>query len=157
MAGGRYTRYVQFYSGGTEAVKLEPKKKKPVKKVPRPRARKRPVVTIPVDPLSWTAVAVSAVLILCLFAGLFQFQSLQQQRNDLSAYVSRLEQEQKALRQTYKDGYDLDQVLEQALAMGMVPVEQLETVKIHVPPAEPAPVEPTWWERVVQFFTQLFA
>ena len=59
----------------------------------------------------------------------------------------------------YREGYDLEEIREIALAMGMVPMEQLETVQISVPvvEAEEQAQEPSGWEAFCTFLAGLFA
>ena len=57
----------------------------------------------------------------------------------MESYLAELEEENQQLRQTYREGYDLDQIREEALEMGMIPASRAETVTIHVEtPEEPA-------------------
>ena len=65
-----------------------------------------------------------------------------------------LTQEHTALEQEYRAGYDEDDVREKALALGMIPVEEAETVQIRVSvPARQK--DPTWWEDLVWFIDGL--
>jgi hypothetical protein len=64
-----------------------------------------------------------------------------------------------ALQNKYDSSYDLEEIREIALAMGMVPMEQLETVQISVPvvEAEEQAQEPSGWEAFCTFLAGLFA
>ena len=59
-------------------------------------------------------------------------------------------------QQTYKEMYDLDDIREKALALGMVPMEEAEVITITpvIPEVEP---EPQWWENISWFMKGLFA
>ena len=74
----------------------------------------------------------------------------------MESYVERLQAQNEALTETYKAGYDLQEVQKMALALGMVPQEQVEhvTISVSVPQIEEAPGT---WERFTTFLTGLFA
>ena len=113
-------------------------------------------IRVAVDPLAVTAIVVAAVLLVVLVANLLYFGALHQEQVALQEYVYMLSNENAQLAQTYRAGFDLAEIEAQALALGMVPAEQLQTTYIigRVPAAA---AEPTFWENVQQFFAELFA
>lgn len=113
-------------------------------------------VRIAVDPLSVAAIMVAVVLVVMMVVSLLQFGAAHREQVSLQEYVYDLRNENVRLEQTYRDGFDLEKIEAQALALGMVPVEQLQTMTIdgQVPVAE---AEPTFWEGIVQVFSELFA
>lgn len=148
--------YIQFYTAGTAAVKLEPAPPKPKQtKLPEPRVKRRPVLVFRLDPLALCATAVAAVMMLLMAVGIAQLGSAHRQKQVMADYVTQLEAENAALGQTYADGCDLEAVAELAENLGMVPVSQVETVHIQVTLPEPPP--PTFWQRIAGFFADLFA
>ena len=59
------------------------------------------------------------------------------------------------LERTYRDGYDLEDIRDKALALGMVPVEEVPSRTITVTRSQPKP-ERTLWDDIVWFFGGLF-
>lgn len=151
-------QYVQFYTAGSAARKLEPVKR-PAKngaKLPkmRPRVDKRKVIRI--DPVSVCAVCVAAVMLVAMAIGMLQYGEISQQADNMEQYAAQLSAENAQLRGTYRSGYDLKDVEQKALDMGLVPESQLQhvTVKVEVPAAEP---ELTGWQEFWRDVAELFA
>ena len=113
-------------------------------------------IRVAVDPLCSAAIVIAAVLLVVMVVNLLHFGAVHQEQVALQEYVYMLSNENAQLQQTYQAGYDLAEIEAQALALGMVPAEQLQTVTINGRiPAQAA--EPTFWEGVQQFFGELFA
>lgn len=151
-------QYVQFYTSGSAARKLEPVKR-PVKngvKLPkmRPRVDKRKVIRI--DPMSVCAVCVAAVMLIAMAIGVMEYGQISQQADKMEQYSAQLSAENAQLRATYRSGYDLKDVEQKALDMGLVPESQLQhlTVKVEVPAQEP---ELTGWQEFWRDVAELFA
>lgn len=153
-------QYVRYYTSGSAARKIEPqpKKKKNNVAVPqqRPRVRREKKTVIPVDPLSALAVLVAGVLLVTMVVGMLRLGEVNAQVEAMDGYVDQLQQENAALRQEYEAGYDLQDVEQKALEMGLVPIEQVEHVTIEVTEV-PVEEEPSFWEKAVAFFSELFA
>ena len=156
MARKSEIRYIRYYTDGSAARQMEPKPRTKRQKVPKPRTRQRQELVIRVDPLAVCAIVVAAVLLVLLVVGAVQLNSAKQQRKAMAAYVAGLEMENASLQRTYEEGYDLEQVEKMALDLGLVPASQVQTVEISVDAPEPAP-EPTFWQRILDFFGDLFA
>lgn len=151
-------QYVQFYTAGSAARKLEPVKR-PAKngaKLPkmRPRVDKRKVIRI--DPVSVCAVCVAAVMLVAMAIGMLEYGQISQQADNMEQHAAQLSADNAQLRATYRSGYDLKDVEQKALDMGLVPESQLQhvTVKVEVPAAEP---ELTGWQEFWRDVTELFA
>ena len=84
-----------------------------------------------------------------------QLRSDWAQYEQMSNYVSRLNQNNAELERTYRDGYDLEDIRDKALALGMVPVEEVPSRTITVTLSQPKP-ERTLWDDIVWFFGGLF-
>ena len=84
-----------------------------------------------------------------------QLRSDWAQYEQMSNYVSRLNQNNAELERTYRDGYDLEDIRDKALALGMVPVEEVPSRTITVTLSQPKP-ERTLWDDIVWFFSGLF-
>lgn len=153
-------QYVRYYTAGSAARKIElqpEKKKKNNVPVPqRPQTRRRQRTVIPVDPISVLAVMVAGFMLIAMVVGMLRLGAVNAEVEAMDSYVSELQQENIVLREEYKSGYDLKDVEQKALEMGLVPIEQVEHVTIEV--VEPvADAEPTFWEKAAAFFSELFA
>ncbi len=151
-------QYVKFYTAGSAARKIEPVKR-PAKngaKLPemKPRGQKRKVIRI--DPISLCAMVTAAVMLIAMAVGLMELGRLSDQADQMESYAATLSAENAQLRAQYRAGYDLKDVEQKALDMGLVPKNQLQhiTVSVEVPQEE---LPMTAWEEFCQFVTELFA
>lgn len=150
-------RYIHIYTDGSAARKIEPEYK-PKKKAqqPKPRVRRKKKMVIYLDPLSVLALMSTVLLAVAMTVGMIQWGNVRNQTVQLEEYVDALQAENAQLHMEYKAGYDLDEIEQKALAMGLVPAEQVEHVSIHVQIPE-ADAQPTFWERLGAFWTELFS
>ena len=88
-------------------------------------------IRIAVDPLCAAAIVIAAVLLVVMVVNLLHFGAVHQEQVALQEYVYMLSNENAQLEQTYRAGYDLAEIEAQALALGMVPAGQLQTVTIN--------------------------
>ena len=128
----------QFYVPGSEAQVLAPKKKKKKAKTKLPIAKQEQVKAIYIDPVALIGITVAVVMLAVMVVGALQL------RGDWAQY-----------EQTYRDGYDLEDIRDKALALGMVPVEEVPSRTITVTISQPKP-ERTLWDDIVWFFGGLF-
>lgn len=154
MARKTEIRYINCYTAGSAACKLD---FSPVQKdVKLPKQRKKKKLVICVDPIAVTGILVACVMFVLMIAGVCRLADTQKQAQQMSAYVQRLEEENVQLRATYEAGYDLEEIRQIAEAKGMIPISQAET--IYIPAAPPAPQpEPTFWDNVLTFLSGFFA
>ena len=151
-------QYVRFYTAGSAARKLEPvkKTKKNGATLPqmKPRVEKRRIIRI--DPISICALAVAAFMLVAMAVGLMELGSLTTQADQMESYAAKLSAENAQLAAQYHASYDLNDVEQKALDMGLVPESQLQhvTVQTQKPVVE---AEPTGWEAFCLFVTELFA
>lgn len=151
-------QYVQFYTSGSAARKLEPVKR-PAKngaKLPQMRKHvdKRKVIRI--DPMSVCAVCVAAVMLVVMAAGMLKYGQVSQQADEMEQYAAQLSAENAQLQASYHSSYDWKDVEQKALDMGLVPESQLQhvTVKVEVPAEEP---ELTGWQEFCRDLKEMFA
>lgn len=150
-------QYVKYYTAGSAARKIE--FKQPVKKnvsLPQPKVRREQKTVIHLDPISLCALVVAAVMLMAMAIGMIQLGSVNAEADKLEGYVADLQSENVRLHKEYESGYDLEAVRQEALAMGMVPMDQVEQITIDVRIAQPEP-EPTVWEEFGTFLAGLFA
>ena len=113
-------------------------------------------IRVAVDPMCVIAIVIAAVMLVSMVVGLLQLGAAHREQVALQEYVYMLSNENAQLEKTYRAGYDLAEIEAQALALGMVPAGQLQTMTIggEIPAETPAP---TFWEGVALFFGELFA
>jgi len=148
-------QYVRFYTDGSAARQLEiqtPQKKR----VPQPKTRKQKKYVIYIDPLAVAGIIAAAVLLIAMVVGSIQLFVAQRQQEWMEDYVVSLRQENAELTQTYKTGYDLQEVEKSALALGLVPESEVQHIVVTVEVDEPE-VTQTFWDRVVEHLQELFA
>lgn len=149
-------RYINTYVSGSAAYQLEPglpQQKKQVK-LPRPRREEKKVIRL--DPVAIMGIIVAVVLLVLLVAGFARLEAAQAEARTLNAYVSALQEQNRKLQDTYASGYDLEEIREIALAMGMVPADELRHIQTELV-IPPQPEEPDAWEALCTFLTGLFA
>lgn len=148
-------QYIQFYTDGSAARQLQPKAPRKKKRSSVKSAQRKPQV-IYLDPLALGGILVSAVMLVLMVIGCVQLLDAQQEALVMENYVASLRIENAELTAAYESGYDLEEVEKTALALGMVPVEQVKTISIAL--EKPQSVEePTYWQKVCVFFENLFA
>lgn len=145
----------QFYIYGSEAKALAEKQRKKAK-TKLPLAKPVQTAQISVEPLALASILVAVVLVVGMALAALQLHTAWQEYDVMSGYVDRLTQENVQLLEAYRSGYDLDEIESYALAMGMVPVEEVPNISITVKVPEPAE-EPGLWEDIVWFFCGLLA
>ena len=148
--------YIQkFYSPGTEAkvLELKPVYAKPEKPV-LPKREKDPVTTICIDPVAFCGLMVAVVMLVVMLTGLIQFNVACDDHAVMSDYVNQLREDNVLLTHQYSAGYSIDEVKTTALALGMIPAEEAQTIRVNVVTPQRQP-EPTWWDDMVWFLSGL--
>lgn len=156
MAKKPEIQYVgQFYVYGSEAQAVAPKKKAQFQ-LPKPRVELQKIEKIYVDPVALIGLAVAVVMLVCMVVGAVQVKNSWQEYQQMSHYLSQLQQENARLEHNYHISYDMAEVESKALAMGLVPMEKIPAMSVRV--TVPVPVaEETAWDEIVWFVKGLFA
>lgn len=154
MAMRTNVQYIRFYTEGSAARKLEPVVPLNTMKLPKVKKNKRRVIFL--DPMAVAGMAMAVVMAVLMVVGIVQLNKAQQEVETLSGYVQTLREENVQLEQTFSESYDVEEIRQTALALGMVPVEEVEHVTLRMPEVQ-EPEEPTAWERFTTFLTGLFA
>ena len=157
MAQKPKIQYVgQFYVHGSEARALQLEEERKKTKARRPLARLQQVELIYVDPVATLAIAVAVCMLVLMAVGIAQFGAARQEAVTMERYVTRLSAENEALISEYQAGYDLEAVEKTALALGLVPKDQVEqiTIQLELPEQQ---VQITLWDRIGTFLAGLFA
>ena len=160
MSRNAEIQYVRHdYVSGTAARKLAAKKQAPKKPLPlfeptmlEPNQK----VLVKVSVLPAVTILAAAVLLVLMVVNLFHLSQAHQENVAIQEYVYDLRNQQAQLEQLYYEGFDLEEVRVQALALGMIPVVEADILQIsgEIPVI---PAEPTGGERVQAFFRELFA
>ena len=91
----------QFYVPGSEAQVLAPKKKKKKAKTKLPIAKQEQVKAIYIDPVALIGITVAVVMLAVMVVGALQLRGDWAQYEQMSNYVSRLNQNNAELERTY--------------------------------------------------------
>ena len=146
----------QFYVHGSEAKKLELLEQKKKARTKLPLARLQQIETIYVDPVALVAMAVAVVMLVVMLVGALQIHRDWQEYERVSDYTSYLNKRNAELTQEYHSKYDIEEVRTKAMALGLVPKAEVETmsVSVHIPEPEP---EVRRIEEIKDFLEGLFA
>ena len=146
----------QFYVHGSEARALQLQEEKRQAKTKLPLARTQKIEKIYVDPVALAGIAVAVVMLVTMVLGAIQIKRDWDQYELVSSYVSELKKENARKNHAYRMSYDLADIETKALAMGLVPRSDLETVTVSVTVPEKLP-QMTRMEEIRFFLEGLFA
>ncbi len=151
-------QYVQYGVDGTAARKVEHQAVENEAVMPQYKRRKAEHKVIAVDPVALAGIVLSAIVVIAMVFGLVQYHQSMRLSRQMSAYVTQLEQENAQLEATYKAGYDLDEVMDIALEAGMVPVENMQRVRVEAQlPQQEEQTRMSFWDSLTTFLTGIFA
>ena len=153
MAQQLNVQYVNYYCAGSSALKVDTAVE--LKTLAFPRRRKIKKLVLHIDPVAFAGILIATVMTILLAVGFVQLNEARAEEIAMAAYVASLEESNEALKDTFESGYNLAQVEEVALALGMVPAEQLQTVTVRA--TEPVQEERAggwnvFWAAVVELF-----
>lgn len=150
MAQRLDVQYVNYYTAGSSALKIAPAI--PLKTVELPKRKKIKRIIVRIDPVAVAGILMAAVMMVLMVVGVSQLISVRNAEVSMASYVDALQAENEELCAAYEAGYDPQDVEKTALALGMVPAEQVQQVTIQVekPVAEES-------ENFFTFLTGLFA
>ena len=144
----------QFYIHGSEARELARQEQAKQAKTKLPLARLKNVQKVYLDPVALIGITVAVIMLAVMILGAVQIHEAWAEYEQMSEFLSELKRENAVLEHGYRSGFDLEDIRVKALALGMIPVEEAETIQVRVtvPAAQP---EPTWWEDIVWFLEGL--
>ena len=150
--------YIQkFYSYGSEAkvIEFKPVYQEPEKPVV-PKQEREAITTVCIDPIAFCGIMVAVVMLVVMIAGVIQFNVICEDHAIMENYVMQLREDNILLKQQYTSGYDIDNIAITARALGMIPVEEAQTItiQVQVPVRQP---EPNMIDNIIWFFSGLFA
>ena len=146
----------QFYVHGSEARALALEEERKQAKARRPLARLQQVELIYVDPVAVVSIVVSFIMLATMLTGALALKEDWAAYEQMASYVSYLNKQNAALEKEYRAGYDLADIESKALALGLVPRDQLanRTVTVTMPVEEP---QPSRVDQIRQYFEDMFA
>ena len=154
MAQHPKVEYIRMYTDGSAARKLEIAA--PVKHAKAPRARKLKKILVYVDPVALAGIAVAVIMLVVMMASAVNLYSLQMETAVLENYVNDLQVENAELRAQYESDLNLNEIERTALALGMVPREEVRHVTVRLEAVETGET-PDVWQQFRTFLTGLFA
>ena len=146
----------QFYSYGSEAraPELKPVPKK--KKFTLPNVIPQQKILVRVDPVAWAGIVVAIAMVILMAVSVSGYLDACAEYEMMTNYVISLQNTNVEKQQEYVKTYDLADIQEKALALGMIPMEEAEVITIY--PVYPEPeAEAPWWEDISWFLKGLFA
>ena len=128
MAAKSEVQYIRYYTVGSAARELAPLA--PQRTQPAPKVRKQKKILIHIDPVAIVGVVTAIVLMAVMIFGVMKFNALQAEAAAMNDYVLQLEMENANMSLQYQEGYNLADVEQTAIALGMVPAEQVEHIAL---------------------------
>ena len=131
MAQSVNVQYVQFYTSGSAARKLAPTIPVNTGVLPRTKVQQKRV-KIYLDPVALAGTVVAVAMLIMMLVGWSSLQAAQEKTAVMTEQVEMLRQENEALRTQYTEKCDLEEIRETAIALGMVPKEEVTHTLIQV-------------------------
>ena len=153
MAQRTQIQYIRFYTDGSAARKVAPVT--PYKTARLPKVNKQKRIVLRIDPVAVVGIVVAVAMMIMMTVGIYELKAAQEQAQLMERHVHTLNNDNAVLQNTY-DSIDLASVEKTALALGMVPENQVQHVSLKLPPVQTVE-EPTHWENFWTFLTGLFA
>ncbi len=149
-------QYVQFYTQGSAAKQVAPAVSPNTGSLPRMKRRKMQKVCI--DPVAILGMAVAACMLIMMIVGLVRLGTEQKRTAAMEQRVQLLQQENARLQAQFDAECDLEEIEKTALALGMVPAENVpqNIITVELPEiSEPEPA--SLWQRIGIFLSGLFS
>ena len=146
----------RFYVHGSEARVLELKPMRRFIKTVLPKAVPDHSIRIAVDPIALCGIVVAVAMLVCIVMGCSQYVQAYNTNQAMLDYVITLQNENVELTGEYESSYDLEDIRQKAMAIGMVPRSEAQVVSIHVEVPQPEP-EMNIWATICWHFHEFFA
>ena len=146
----------QFYSYGSEAKVLELKPAKKKQKATLPKAVPQQKIQLRFDPVAWAGILTAVVLVVLMALSVQSYLDACAEYEAMTGYVISQQNTNVLRRQEYAASYDAEDIREKALALGMIPAEEVMVYTINPVIPEMEPKTP-WWEDISWFLKGLFA
>ena len=130
MANRKPVQYIQFYTDGSAARQPEIR---PVRKpLPKPRKARKPRYVLYVCPVALCGILAAAVLLVMMAVGSVRLYRAKQAQAAMAEYVAHLEWDNALKKSEYEASLDLEKIRREALALGLVPQEEISHMEISV-------------------------
>ncbi len=151
-------QYIHPYSYGNTARKLDffPQSKKALYELPEEKPQRARKAEQIFEPISVIATVIAAAMLITLMVGLFQLAEEAGRNQQLNVYLETLRKQGADLHMAYENAYDLQQVEERAVQMGLVYSSEVEHATLTLETLS-TQQEPSFRERCSAFFAELFA
>lgn len=151
MANKPQIQYIhQFYVPGSEAQKAAPAYPPRRSRTKLPKVAPSEKIRVQVDPVALGGLVVAVVMLILMIVGMTQYSRACEKHAVMESYVTELRDQNARLEHTYHSGYDIEEIKQQATALGMVPASEAITIEVEVNVPQPEP-EPTLWDEIVWF------
>ena len=127
-------QYIQFYTDGSAARKLEVLPLHKPKAAPRPRKERKPKYMLYVCPVALVGIVAAAVLLVAMILGSMQLYDALQAEAKMADYVDHLAWNNGLKKAEYEASLDLDKIYRDALAFGFISQELVPHLEIPVAP-----------------------
>ena len=154
MAKQHVIQYVNFYTDGSAARKIEPAAPMKTAVLPKQKKQKRKVIRL--DLVAVLGVTVAVCMLIMMMVGISALNSAKEETMTMRNYVDVLTQENAQLSQQYASGYNLEEVRTTALALGMIPSYDAPQTTIMVEPEQPE-LPNTNWTDLSTLLADIFA
>ena len=128
MAGKSEIQYIRYYTVGSAARELAPLAPQRTKTAPKVRKQKKIMVRI--DPVAIVGIVTAIILVAVMAFGMLRLHAVQSEVAAMNDYILQLEMENGIMEQRYQEAYEPAQVEKTVVALGMVPVEQVEHINL---------------------------
>ena len=147
-------QYIRLYTDGSAARKVETKM--PLKTMKLPRIKNIKKIVLHIDPVAVSATVMAVVMVALMITGTVQLNEKKQQLQQMTSYVDDLRTENAMLSERFENSYNIDEVERTALALGLVPADQVKQVVLRAP-ENAVENKPSTWEQFYAFLAGLFA
>ena len=131
MAKKPEVQYICYQTEGSAARKLEFLRPRP--KTSLPALKKKKATVIRLNPLATLGTLMSLIMLILMIVSGVQITGLQEDTKAMHRYVNDLRAENNELKDIYESNIDLDEIERQAIALGMIPVEEAQRITVSLP------------------------
>ena len=147
----------KFYVHGSEARVLELKPKRHIIKTVLPLEAPDHTIKIALDPVALCGILVAAMMLVMLIFGVSQYAQVCRHYQDMVDYAVTVQNKNVDLKQQYQESYDLEEIEAMALELGMVPVAEVNVIRVDNTPVPQRVPEMSFWEEMRWLMDGLFA
>lgn len=144
--------YVQFYTDGSVA--RQPEIRPVQKPAPRPKPRKKVRYVLYVQPVALAGILAAAVMLVMMTVGCIRLWQANRECRAMENYVNTLSWNNSMAAEKYEESLDLEGIRKKALALGMIPQEEGESMQIDVSAPEET-VPGSFWQSIAVFLEKV--